>query len=61
MQEAVNLSLLNVQTYPYVQKAIAENKLALKGGYYDFVNGSFELWDLKTCISPPIIIPPTDI
>ncbi|KAF3437037.1 hypothetical protein FNV43_RR19790 [Rhamnella rubrinervis] len=55
-REAVNLSLVNVQTYPYVQKAIAENKLALRGGYYDFVNGSFELWDLKTCISPPIII-----
>ncbi|KAH7528470.1 hypothetical protein FEM48_Zijuj05G0075600 [Ziziphus jujuba var. spinosa] len=55
-KEAVNLSLVNLQTYPYVKEKISEKKLALRGGYYNFVNGSFELWELKTCISPPIII-----
>ncbi|KAH7528471.1 carbonic anhydrase 2 [Ziziphus jujuba] len=55
-KEAVNLSLVNLQTYPYVQEKISKKKLALRGGYYNFVNGSFELWELKTCISHPIII-----
>nr|XP_028965182.1 carbonic anhydrase 2-like [Malus domestica] len=56
-REAVNLSLINLQTYPYVQKALAENNLALKGGYYDFVHGVLELWDVESHISPPIILP----
>lgn len=56
-QEAVNLSLVNLLSYPYVQKAVADQTLALRGGYYDFVKGSFELWQLNTELSPPIIIP----
>lgn len=46
MQESVNLSLANLLTYPFVQKAHLEKKLSLRGGYYDFVNGIFELWEL---------------
>lgn len=57
MQESVNLSLVNLQSYPYVQKAISNRNLALRGGYYDFVRGVFELWELESHISPPIIIP----
>ncbi|KAI5312032.1 hypothetical protein L3X38_041205 [Prunus dulcis] len=56
-RESVNLSLVNLQSYPYVQKAISNGNLALRGGYYDFVRGVFELWELESHISPPIIIP----
>lgn len=56
-RESVNLSLVNLQSYPYVQKAISNRKLALRGGYYDFVHGVFELWELESHISPPIITP----
>ncbi|PON93388.1 Carbonic anhydrase [Trema orientale] len=55
-EEAVNLSLVNIQTYPYVQRALKEKKIALRGGYYDFVVGSFKLWELKSYISNPINI-----
>ncbi|EXB87883.1 Carbonic anhydrase 2 [Morus notabilis] len=58
-QEAVNLSLVNLQTYPYVQRAIQDKKLALRGAHYDFVVGSLKLWELETKISDPIIIPPS--
>nr|XP_016437269.1 PREDICTED: carbonic anhydrase 2-like [Nicotiana tabacum] len=45
-KEAVNESLANLLTYPFVREAVMNKSLALKGGHYDFVNGSFELWDL---------------
>ncbi|KAH9776140.1 Beta carbonic anhydrase 2 [Citrus sinensis] len=54
-RESVNLSLVNLLTYPYVQRAVQDGTLALRGGYYDFVNGKFELWELKTDITPPIL------
>ncbi|PRQ33992.1 putative carbonic anhydrase [Rosa chinensis] len=44
-RKAVNLSLENLLTYPFVQEAHSEKKLALRGAYYDFVNGRFELWE----------------
>ncbi|XP_050365220.1 carbonic anhydrase 2-like [Argentina anserina] len=57
-REAVNVSLENLLTYPYVRKASSERKLAVRGGYYDFVNGVFELWEKHDShISPPMIIP----
>ncbi|KAH9720192.1 Beta carbonic anhydrase 2 [Citrus sinensis] len=55
-RESVNFSLVNLLTYPYVQRAVQDGTLALRGGYYDFVNGKFELWELKTDITPPIVI-----
>ncbi|XP_020203206.1 carbonic anhydrase, chloroplastic isoform X1 [Cajanus cajan] len=45
-KEAVNVSLGNLLTYPFVRDGLVNNTLALKGGYYDFVKGSFELWGL---------------
>ncbi|KAJ6676683.1 CARBONIC ANHYDRASE [Salix viminalis] len=48
--EAVNLSLINIQTYPYVREKMARKALALRGGYYDFVKGCFELWEVKSII-----------
>lgn len=47
MQESVKLSLCNLQTYPYVQMGLANKKLRLMGGYYDFVHGKFELLEFE--------------
>lgn len=35
-------SLKNLLSYPYVRSGLADKKLQLLGGYYDFVNGTFE-------------------
>ncbi|KAM7267463.1 hypothetical protein ACFE04_009629 [Oxalis oulophora] len=51
-KEAVNLSLANLLTYPFVRDGLVKGTLALKGGHYDFVNGSFELWGLDFGLSP---------
>nr|XP_043618118.1 carbonic anhydrase-like [Erigeron canadensis] len=52
-KEAVNVSLANLLTYPFVRDGLVKKTLALKGGHYDFVNGTFELWGLDFCLSPP--------
>ena len=54
MQEAVNVSLANLLTYPFVRDAVVNKTLALKGAHYDFVKGSFELWDLDFKLSPSV-------
>ncbi|XP_043704953.1 carbonic anhydrase 2-like [Telopea speciosissima] len=51
-KEAVNVSLNNLVTYPFVKEGLMKKTLALKGGYYDFVNGSFELWGLEFVLTP---------
>lgn len=56
MQEAVNVSLGNLLTYPFVREAVVNNTLSLKGGHYDFVNGGFQLWDLDFNISPNLSV-----
>ncbi|GAB2278107.1 hypothetical protein Dimus_015913 [Dionaea muscipula] len=45
-QEAVNVSLANLLTYPFVREGLLEKTLQIKGGYYDFVKGTFNLWGL---------------
>ncbi|MED6191775.1 hypothetical protein PIB30_003578 [Stylosanthes scabra] len=50
-KEAVNVSLGNLLTYPFVREGLVNNTLKLKGGYYDFVKGSFELWGLQFGLS----------
>ncbi|GAB2297381.1 hypothetical protein Dimus_031488 [Dionaea muscipula] len=45
-KEAVNVSLGNLLTYPFVREAVDKKTLALKGAHYDFVKGTFELWNL---------------
>ncbi|XP_052185555.1 carbonic anhydrase 2-like [Diospyros lotus] len=42
-KEAVNVSLKNLLTYPFVRERVAKKPLSVKGGHYDFVKGSFEL------------------
>lgn len=53
-KEAVNVSLGNLLTYPFVREAVLNKTLALKGAHYDFVKGCFELWDLDFTLSPSI-------
>ncbi|KAG1346896.1 carbonic anhydrase 2 [Cocos nucifera] len=44
-KEAVNVSLQNLLTYPFVKEGLAKKTLKLIGGHYDFVKGSFETWE----------------
>ncbi|CAA0814134.1 Beta carbonic anhydrase 1- chloroplastic [Striga hermonthica] len=55
-KEAVNISLGNLLTYPFVREAVVKKTLSLKGGHYDFVKGSFELWNLDFNLSPSMTV-----
>lgn len=44
-KEAVNVSLSNLKSYPFVNERLDEGTLNLIGARYDFVYGSFETWD----------------
>ncbi|KAL5122443.1 Carbonic anhydrase, chloroplastic [Glycine soja] len=55
-KEAVNVSLGNLLTYPFVRDGVVNKTLALKGAHYDFVNGNFELWDLNFKLLPTISV-----
>nr|AAF78507.1 carbonic anhydrase isoform 1 [Pyrus pyrifolia] len=51
-KEAVNVSIGNLLSYPFVREGLLKKTLAIKGGYYDFVNGHFELWDVDFSLNP---------
>lgn len=53
-QEAVNVSLGNLLTYPFVREAVVKKTISLRGGHYDFVNGKFEHWELDFKLSPSV-------
>ncbi|KAK4710537.1 hypothetical protein R3W88_005050 [Solanum pinnatisectum] len=55
-KEAVNVSLANLLTYPFVRDGLVNKTLALKGGYYDFIKGEFKLWGLHFGLSHPCSI-----
>jgi carbonic anhydrase len=55
-KEAVNVSLGNLLTYPFVRERASKGCLALKGAHYDFVRGSFELWDLNFKTTPSVSV-----
>ncbi|XP_074566947.1 carbonic anhydrase, chloroplastic-like isoform X2 [Curcuma longa] len=44
-KEAVNSSLANLKTYPFVTEGILKGNLKLFGAHYDFVDGKFEIWE----------------
>ncbi|CAD6224619.1 unnamed protein product [Miscanthus lutarioriparius] len=46
LQESINSSLLNLLTYPWIEKRVSEGTLNLHGGYYNFVDCTFEKWTL---------------
>ena len=48
MQEAVNVSLDNLKTYPFVKEGLANGTLRLVGGHYNFVSGEFDTWEIKS-------------
>ncbi|OMO78238.1 Carbonic anhydrase [Corchorus capsularis] len=55
-KEAVNVSLGNLLTYPYVREAVVKKSIILKGAHYDFVKGKFDLWDLDFKITPTLAV-----
>ncbi|XP_073150547.1 carbonic anhydrase, chloroplastic-like [Henckelia pumila] len=55
-KEAVNVSLGNLLSYPFVREGLVKKTLALKGGYYDFVKGTFEVWALDFSLSPSVSV-----
>ncbi|ESW10075.1 hypothetical protein PHAVU_009G178900 [Phaseolus vulgaris] len=56
-KESVNNSLVNLRTYPYVERGIRNKSIGLLGGYYDFVKGEFKVWKHESHITQPITIP----
>ncbi|KAL6615658.1 hypothetical protein ACP70R_037928 [Stipagrostis hirtigluma subsp. patula] len=42
---AVNVSLENLKSYPFVKEGLANGTLRLVGGHYDFVSGKFDAWE----------------
>ncbi|KAJ9169564.1 hypothetical protein P3X46_017741 [Hevea brasiliensis] len=55
-KEAVNVSLENLLTYPFVREGLLKKTLALKGAHYDFVKGTFELWNLDFKVTPAVAL-----
>ncbi|KAK4757077.1 hypothetical protein SAY87_007204 [Trapa incisa] len=55
-KEAVNVSLGNLLSYPFVREGLVNKTLGLKGGYYDFTKGSFELWGLHFSLSSSLSV-----
>ncbi|KAK8562769.1 hypothetical protein V6N12_010839 [Hibiscus sabdariffa] len=45
-KESINNSLLNLLTYPWIEEKVKKGLLSLHGGYYDFVDCTFEKWTL---------------
>ncbi|GJU96045.1 carbonic anhydrase 2-like protein [Tanacetum coccineum] len=54
--EAVNVSLGNLLSYPFVKAAVMNKTLSLKGGYYNFVKCSFDTWSLDYGVSPSLAV-----
>ncbi|XP_071711044.1 carbonic anhydrase 2-like [Rutidosis leptorrhynchoides] len=55
-KESVMNSLVNLLSYPYVRTGVADKKLKLMGGHYDFVNGNFQIMEVDYDIKPTIDI-----
>ncbi|KAL8136529.1 hypothetical protein V2J09_002530 [Rumex salicifolius] len=45
-KESINHSLQNLLTYPWIEERVAKGTLSLHGGYYDFIDCTFERWTL---------------
>ncbi|CAN4116075.1 unnamed protein product [Withania somnifera] len=46
-KESVNYSLMNLLTYPWIKDKLNKEELSIHGGYYDFIDCSFEKWTLE--------------
>ncbi|XWS21408.1 hypothetical protein CRYUN_Cryun30bG0052800 [Craigia yunnanensis] len=45
-KESISRSLLNLLTYPLIKNRVRKELLFVLGGYYDFLNCTFEKWTL---------------
>ncbi|XP_034675964.1 beta carbonic anhydrase 5, chloroplastic-like isoform X3 [Vitis riparia] len=45
-KESINHSLLNLLTYPWIEDRERKGLLSIHGGYYDFLNCTFEKWTI---------------
>ncbi|CAM8938849.1 unnamed protein product [Rhodiola kirilowii] len=45
-KESINRSLVNLLGYPWIKEKVNEGSLCLHGGYYNFVDCTFEKWTL---------------
>ncbi|KAK6135667.1 hypothetical protein DH2020_030584 [Rehmannia glutinosa] len=45
-KESINRSLLNLLTYPWIEERVMRGTLSIHGGYYDFIDCTFEKWTL---------------
>ncbi|KAK1418270.1 hypothetical protein QVD17_27413 [Tagetes erecta] len=52
-KESINNSLLNLLTYPWIEERVAKGLLTLHGGYYNFVDCTYEKWTLDYQWSNP--------
>jgi carbonic anhydrase len=50
-KESVNVSLTNLLSYPWVKEKVIAKNVSLHGGFYDFVEGSFQVWDFEVNVS----------
>ncbi|XP_023542528.1 carbonic anhydrase 2-like [Cucurbita pepo subsp. pepo] len=55
-KEAVNVSLGNLLSYPFVRESVVNNELFIRGAHYDFVSGAFELWNLDFNLTPSLAV-----
>ncbi|KAJ8537776.1 hypothetical protein K7X08_014316 [Anisodus acutangulus] len=46
-KESVNRSLMSLLTYPWIKEKMNKGELLIHGGYYDFIDCSFEKWTLE--------------
>ncbi|BFI22769.1 carbonic anhydrase [Marchantia polymorpha subsp. ruderalis] len=46
-QEAVNVSLANLLTFPWIKEKFEAGKLGIHGWYYDFVEGELTSWEVQ--------------
>ncbi|KAK4491191.1 hypothetical protein RD792_001923 [Penstemon davidsonii] len=45
-KESINKSLLNLLSYPWIKDRVTKGTLSIHGGYYDFIDCTFEKWSL---------------
>ncbi|XP_073122214.1 beta carbonic anhydrase 5, chloroplastic isoform X1 [Henckelia pumila] len=45
-KESINRSLLNLLSYPWIEERVKNGMLSIHGGYYDFIDCTFEKWTL---------------
>ena len=50
-QEAINTSLSNLLSFPFIKDKVTEGSLSIHGWYYDFVNMKLKTWSEDIIVS----------